>query len=148
MRKLTFQWCLTPLIYCLNAMTNKKLIFIYNADTGLFNTVTDIAHKIFSPKSYECQLCKITHGWFSMHEEWSKGIEKLGCEIEYLHRDQLGERYSDLRSTLEFPCILLESETHQAQVLIKKQEIEQCSEINAMLEAITQKLNDGKNNAG
>lgn len=25
------------------------LIFVYNADSGLFNTVTDIAHKVLSP---------------------------------------------------------------------------------------------------
>ena len=46
-----------------------KLIFIYNADSGLFNTVTDIAHKIFSPETYSCNLCALTHDYFTVRDE-------------------------------------------------------------------------------
>jgi hypothetical protein len=45
-------------------MKTKSLLFVYNADSGVFNLVTDIAHKIFSPQTYACQLCCITHGNF------------------------------------------------------------------------------------
>jgi len=30
---------------------SKQLVFVYNADSGMFNTLTDIAHKVFSPKT-------------------------------------------------------------------------------------------------
>jgi len=70
--------------------TEGTLLFVYNADSGLFNTVTDIAHKIFAPKSYSCDLCALTHGYFTVREEWKGFIEGLGVACEFLHRDQLG----------------------------------------------------------
>ena len=49
---------------------NPTLIFVYNADSGLFNTLTDIAHKTFAPETYSCNLCAITFGTFGMRTEW------------------------------------------------------------------------------
>ena len=34
----------------------KSIVFVYNADSGLFNMVTDTAHKMLSPDTYECNL--------------------------------------------------------------------------------------------
>ena len=65
-----------------------QLIFVYNADSGLFNTVTDIAHKIFSPQTYSCGLCALTHSYFSMRDEWKSFIESLGVDCEFMHRDE------------------------------------------------------------
>lgn len=69
-------------------MSTKTLIFVYNADTGLFNTVTDIAHKIFSPLTYPCSLCAITHSTLGMKEEWKNFIEELKMHVVFLHRDE------------------------------------------------------------
>ena len=41
--------------------------FVYNADGDVFSLVGDFAHKIFSPKTYNCNLCAITHGNFGMN---------------------------------------------------------------------------------
>jgi hypothetical protein len=65
-----------------------QLIFVYNADSGLFNTVTDIAHKIFSPQTYSCGLCALTHSYFSMRDEWKSFIESLGVDCQFMHRDE------------------------------------------------------------
>jgi hypothetical protein len=40
-----------------------KLLFVYNADSGLFNSIAEAAHKIVSPQTYRCDLCRITYGW-------------------------------------------------------------------------------------
>jgi hypothetical protein len=74
-------------------MKAPALVFVYNADSGLFNTLTDMAHKIFSPQTYACRLCAITHSHFSMRGEWKAFIEGLGAECEFLHRDELASRY-------------------------------------------------------
>ena len=58
----------------MNDKTSSRLLFVYNADSGLFNTLTDIAHKMLSPKTYTCNLCAITHGLFSEKEEWKEFI--------------------------------------------------------------------------
>lgn len=65
------------------------IMFVYKADSGLFNTVTDIAHKIFSPQTYECHLCDLTHGYFSMRQEWEGFIREIGLPCEFLHRDEI-----------------------------------------------------------
>ena len=38
-----------------------ELIFIYNAKSGIGNAFIDWAHKIISPKTYDCNLCSITY---------------------------------------------------------------------------------------
>lgn len=67
------------------------LLFVYAADGGLFNTVADIAHKIFSPQTYECRLCALTHGHFKVRQEWQQFIESLPVPCVFLHRDEAAD---------------------------------------------------------
>ena len=76
------------------------LIFVYNADSGLFNTVTDIAHKILSPQTYNCNLCALTHGHFKVREEWVRFLETLDADCEFLHRDEFHAKYGRTDSAL------------------------------------------------
>lgn len=76
------------------------LLFVYNADRGLFNTVTDIAHKILSPQTYSCNLCALTHGHFKVREDWVKFLETLDADCEFLHRDEFTARYGPLNVAL------------------------------------------------
>ncbi|KPK56495.1 MAG: hypothetical protein AMS22_01065 [Thiotrichales bacterium SG8_50] len=69
------------------------LLFVYNADSGVFNTLTDIAHKIFSPETYACPLCELTHGYFQIRGEWKAFIESLSLPCEFLHRDEARRTY-------------------------------------------------------
>jgi len=71
-----------------------KLVFVYNADSGVFNTLSDIAHKIFSPDTYECNLCNLTHGYFQAREEWMTFLDDLDADIEFLHRDEYVRSYA------------------------------------------------------
>ena len=84
-------------------MAKTELLFVYNADSGLFNTVTDIAHKMLSPKTYECNLCSITHGVFKIRETWVKFLEELDAQCEFLHKDEFLKSNSDI--DVAFPAI-------------------------------------------
>jgi hypothetical protein len=68
-------------------------MFVYNADSGVFNTMADIGHKIFSPETYECALCSLTHGYFKERAQWREFVEKLDIECLFLHRDEFVKRY-------------------------------------------------------
>jgi hypothetical protein len=70
-----------------------SLIFVYNANSGLFNVLTDAAHKIFSPETYACNLCALTHTNFGMRREWKRFIESLDQGVEFLHADELKGKY-------------------------------------------------------
>jgi hypothetical protein len=69
------------------------LVFVYNADSGVFNTLADVAHKIFSPQTYACNLCALTHSAFGMRDEWKRFLDGLGRPLEFLHADELATRY-------------------------------------------------------
>ena len=86
-----------------NELNSKQLVFVYNADSGMFNTLTDIAHKVFSPQTYECNLCAISHSYLSERSEWKEFIETLGVECEFLHRDEFLKKYSSEEK--DFPMI-------------------------------------------
>ena len=69
------------------------LVFVYNADSGVFNTLADVAHKIFSPQTYACNLCALTHTAFGMRDEWKRFLDGLDRPLEFLHADELAARY-------------------------------------------------------
>ncbi|MDQ6788485.1 MAG: hypothetical protein M3033_16905 [Acidobacteriota bacterium] len=83
-----------------------KLVFVYNADSGVFNLLADAAHKIFSPQTYACNLCAITHGNFGMRREWKMFLETLKNSLEFLHADEFSARKHDLK--VELPAIFTE----------------------------------------
>ncbi len=82
------------------ASTQPQLLFVYNADSGLFNALADIGHKLFSPATYPCSLCAITHGLLAERAEWRAFIESLGADCEFLHRDQFRARFPDIDAAL------------------------------------------------
>jgi hypothetical protein len=69
------------------------LVFVYNADSGFFNTLGDIAHRFISPKTYPCNLCAITYSISGMRHEWEQFLLTLNTPYEFLHRDELKRRY-------------------------------------------------------
>jgi hypothetical protein len=68
------------------------IVFVYNADSGLFNAFLDYAHKIVSPKPNACNLCAVTYNT-GMKKEWRTFIDNLGIPVEFLHRDEFLETY-------------------------------------------------------
>ena len=65
-----------------------KLLFVYNAKSYILNSAFDFAHKIISPKTYNCNLCKLTHSNFGEKKEWNEFRESSIHELEFLHIDE------------------------------------------------------------
>lgn len=113
------------------------LVFVYNADSGIFNTLTDIAHKLFSPQTYECNLCAITYGNFGMRTEWKEFLETLDADLEFLHRDELESGYG--LSEVALPAVFRK----RGEVLepwLSADEINACREITDLKRLIAAKL--------
>jgi hypothetical protein len=72
---------------------SQALVFVYNAESGLFNALGDISHKIFSPETYQCNLCALTHSTFGMRKSWKQFLEALEGPFEFLYADELKGRY-------------------------------------------------------
>jgi len=104
-------------------MTQPVLIFVYNADTGFFNLVSDIAHKMLSPETYACNLCKITHSNFGMREEWKSFFAELDAELEFLHRDEFIKKFRMEDMTLPAVFVLVDEKPVE---LVRADEINAC----------------------
>lgn len=97
------------------------LLFVYNADSGAMNALKDYVHKSLSPATYPCSLCALTYGSLGMRGAWARFIDGLGVPVEFLHRDELRNRYG--LSELPLPSVLA-SEGGDASVLIPADEID------------------------
>jgi hypothetical protein len=102
------------------------LIFVYNADSGLFNTLADIGHKIFSPQTYRCDLCMLTYGYFSERAEWRDFIEQLPLESRFLHRDEFLREFPHLDVPL--PAVFLQQDT-DLRLCINARSLHDCKDL-------------------
>ena len=117
-----------------------KLLFVYNANSGFVSTMLDGAHKIISPGTYKCCLCKLTFGNFSEKDAWKQFRESSGIEMQFLHRDE----FADLPVSrnfrgLQFPVVLLESEG-ETDVLINSEELNEMKEIQELIGLLSERL--------
>lgn len=87
-----------------NSLTSNglEIQFIYNARNGFANSLFDFAHKIISPETYECNLCKITHGAFTENKKFKELKQKHN--ITLLHIDDYEKKYEKETS---YPLIVL-----------------------------------------
>ena len=117
---------------------DKKLIFVYNADTGYFNLVADIAHKIFSPGTYQCSLCNLTYSIFKIKPEWDAFVKNAPLPLRFLHKDELYALHPNLKST-PLPVIFLEK-AGALSILINQSELNSFKTIEELRRAIEEKL--------
>ncbi|HEX8852674.1 MAG TPA: hypothetical protein VF754_04260 [Pyrinomonadaceae bacterium] len=110
------------------------LVFVYNADSGVFNTLTDIVHKIFSPQTYPCRLCAITHSATGMRREWRRFLDSLARPLEFLHADELRVRYGV--KGVPLPAIF-ESSGDGLKILAAADSINACRTIEELKRLIT-----------
>jgi hypothetical protein len=79
----------------------KELIFIYNAKSDLFSKATDFAHKLLSPQTYNCSLCAITYGNFSVHKEWADFVSSLEIPVHFLYKNDFEALYPEEKEIYE-----------------------------------------------
>lgn len=83
-----------------------EIQFIYNAKTGVANSLFDLAHKIISPDTYQCNLCKLTHGTFTESKKFKELKEKFN--ITLWHIDDYEAKFFKEDS---YPLIVLRNES-------------------------------------
>ena len=114
-----------------------SILFVYNADSGIFNTLTDIAHKIFAPQSYSCNLCALTYGNFAIRAEWKEFLETLAVELEFLHRDEYVDKYGP--TGIALPAVFLKR-GEELELWITAAEIGGCTSVADLKTLISAKM--------
>lgn len=108
-----------------------KLIFVYNADSGLVNTLMDIGHKAISPQTYECNLCDLTFGIFKEHKKWKEFRKESNTEMEFLHRDEFEQKYGQ---KFDYPVILKQDD--ELSVTIDRAELNQIQTLDELISKV------------
>jgi len=119
-------------------MNEMKLIFVYNADRDLFSSVTDFAHKILSPSTYQCNLCALTYGNFSVKREWRNFIGALPFKTVFLYKDEFFKRF---KTQVILPAVFILSD-NAIKEIISASEIENCKSLNELKSLVVSKLKE------
>lgn len=113
------------------------LVFVYNAESGLFNSLADMAHKAFSPQTYQCQLCALTYSTFGMRESWKQFLKTLERRAEFLHADELKSLYNI--SGVKLPAVF-KKEGASLSLLIDADSINACRTTDDLKKLCEEKL--------
>lgn len=119
-------------------MNPDRIIFVYNESTGLFNAVSGWTHKLISPASYACRLCRCTFGLTGMLVPWKNFVERLPTPAEFLHRDEFWLRYPHL-DKVTLPVALVEKSGH-IDVLLSEADIGACGGVAALIGRLQMRL--------
>lgn len=111
---------------------SKKIIFIYNSQSGLNNAMIDFFHKIISPKSYECNLCSLTYNNWGKRKRWRKFLESTNKKIYFYYKDNLSEL--GLPEDTKLPAVFNEKN----QLLINFKQINRCKNLEDLINLVKQ----------
>ena len=115
-----------------------ELIFIYNSKSGIVNEFLDFAHKIVSPSTYNCNLCAISYGNFTMKKKWSDYISSLPVRSTFTYKDKVSE-YG--YNNIELPSIIFRNGS-RSKVIISSEEINKLKKIDQLINILSDRLKD------
>ncbi|MCB1735629.1 MAG: GTPase [Gammaproteobacteria bacterium] len=107
------------------------LIFVYNADSGRLNAWLDIGHKLLSPRTYNCDLCHLTHGVFRERAAWKAWREHSKRPLQFLHRDEFEARYG--ATGYQYPIVLSARADGGFDVVLSAFEIAEFQDLDALI---------------
>ena len=116
---------------------SKKLIFVYNAHTGLLNMLVDGVKKTFFPRTYECSLCLISYDFLGHKKQWQSFLDTLAIPYEFLHIDEFQQQFTTEVTT--FPAVFLTQGNNINEVLNAAQ-IDRCQSLIELIELL-EKIN-------
>lgn len=111
-----------------------KLIFVYNSDGNFASLIKDTAHKVVSPKTYPCNLCRLTYPLASMDEGWKKFIHSLPHEAIFFHRDEFHKKFPSQKNT-PLPAVFKE-ESSGLSLIIPSAEINKAKSVEDLISIV------------
>ena len=114
----------------------ERLIFIYNAEGGKINATIDYFHKLVSPNTYDCNLCKLTYDNFGEIKEWERFIRSLSYSVKFKYKDDID--ILGLSNEIDFPVLI----SGKNNVLLSATEINSFTSLEELMNAISNILNE------
>lgn len=128
-------------IAALGAETDKRavtILFVYNAEAGLFHALADTAHKLLRPETYACRLCAVTHGLAGEKRAWRAYLDGLDRPLRFHHRADFRTAHPEwVREPL--PAVFLDQDGSLTP-LLSAAEIAACDDLSALIVALDRAL--------
>lgn len=115
-----------------------KLLFVYNAKSGVRNALLDVGHKLFSPNTYPCSLCALTYDTFSENKLWKAFRKTSNIEMEFLHKDEFEAQYP--KEAYKYPIILSESDS-EFNVIMNAETLDNSENLESLITSLSKKIN-------
>ncbi|MEW2919994.1 GTPase [Muricauda sp. ANG21] len=120
-------------------MILKQLLFVYNANSGKRNALLDSMHKVFSPSTYDCNLCDITFGLVGENRIWKKFREQSKMPMSFVHKDEFTKSYaSKFGHKFTFPIVLLEG-NNGLEIFIPTEELNELQSAQELIDLIRER---------
>jgi hypothetical protein len=114
-----------------------KLLFVYNAKSGIFSTMEDYVHKVIRPATYQCKLCGLTYGNLGMKTDWKLFLDELEIPVEFLHKDEFAKKFPN--SEVEFPATFMQSDSNLT-LFISKDEMDKLATLDELIDLVKEKI--------
>ena len=119
------------LLACIHA-SDSTIFFVYNANDDFPSVVEDFIHKSLSPKTYPCQLCKLTYGVFAKRQQWKEFLSSLNYKYEFVYKNDIENLdYKDGK----YPIILF-GDKNKWKVLVSQEELNDCQTLEELINTI------------
>ena len=99
-----------------------NLVFVYNADASLSSLLTEVAHKLFAPESFECSLCELTYGVVRQKKSWVNFLHTLPCQYEFYLRNRFIKKFPAYAEDV-FPCVYSRQNDERLELLVSAEQI-------------------------
>jgi hypothetical protein len=116
----------------------RRLILVYNADSGVLSMVKDAVWKVVRPSTYPCSLCALTYGRVSMHGRWRRFLDGLPHAKVFHHKDDFALAFPDMAIAL--PAMLVAEGTTPPQVLVSAAELDALPDLSALIALLEARL--------
>ena len=117
-----------------NKTPNQNLVFIYNAKSGGLNAILDYVHKMVSPETYDCNLCKLTYDNFGQIKKWNDFLTSYNISADYYYSDHLIQ--IGINPGIDLPAVFLNDKS----LLLGPREINSFKTLDELIEGVRKKV--------
>ena len=116
-----------------------SLIFVYNADTTIIAQAFDFVHKLVSSETYNCNLCRLTYGVFSVKKDWGQFVSSLPVPTTFLHRDQFTQKYPRF-ADVPLPSVFMHQSNDDIYQMIDASELNRLKDLEQLKAILTARI--------
>ena len=110
----------------------RKLVFVYNANTDPISALVDYAHKVFKPSTYKCELCALTHHNLGQRSAWKKFKNRSKVEMEFMY---IRGFEAEFNLQYEYP-VILERKDEGFFLIMGKKELQKIESVEQLIEKL------------